>query len=82
MLAPFFVNLLIWSGLLLLAGWLVDVANAWFDSARQEQSSAGSGRLSRSGSAMSSSRLPVCVACDLSSSGVLTSRTATRARNG
>ena len=34
MLAPFFVNLLMWCVLMLFVGWALDVINGWIDSAR------------------------------------------------
>jgi hypothetical protein len=46
MLAPFFVNLLMWCVVLLITGWAVDVINGLRDSARH-----GSSHLSRSMSA-------------------------------
>jgi hypothetical protein len=34
MLAPFFVNLLIWCALMLFVGWALDLVHGWIDSAR------------------------------------------------
>jgi hypothetical protein len=64
MLAPFFVNLLMWCGLMLLAGWAMDLVHGWHDSAHH--GAARSSPLAVGPTRRLKSHMPVCVGCDVS----------------
>jgi hypothetical protein len=64
MLAPFFVNLLMWCSLMLLLGWALDLVHGWHDSARHGASL--SSPLSVGPTRRLNSHRPVCVGYDVS----------------
>ncbi len=64
MLAPFFVNLLMWCGLMLVVGWALDLVHGWHDSARRGASL--SSPLPVGPTRPLKSHMPVCVGCDVS----------------
>jgi hypothetical protein len=71
MLAPFFVNLLMWCVLMLFAGWALDLVHGWIDSARHDVSLPA--RLPARSAHRFKPHVPVRVGCDVSGNSPLRS---------
>ena len=71
MLAPFFVDLLVWCVLMLFVGWALDLVHGWIDSVRHGASLAT--RLPARPVHRFKPRVSVCVGCDVSDNSPLRS---------
>ena len=71
MLAPFFVNLLIWCVLMLFVGWAVDLVHGWIDSGRHGASLPT--RHPAGPAHRFNPQVSVCMGCDISGTPLLRS---------
>lgn len=72
MLAPFFVNLLVWCVLMLFVGWALDLVHGWIDSAHHDVSLPTRRHPGRPAHRFNS-QVSVCVGCDISGNSLLRS---------